>query len=118
MCRSVDHWTVVLLLSWLATAIHAGILQRRFSLRLREQQPAVWRDLATWHKWNENSGLHESAVFSYLFQGLYRALPEESLVLLGGRAHKWMLVSIGVFFVYGSVVAIGQAGLVPSCYWR
>jgi hypothetical protein len=83
-----------------------------------KDQPALWKELSTWHKWNDNSGLHESAVFSYLIQGLYKSLPEESLAALGSKAQKWMLVSIGMLFMYGSLVVISQVGLVPPCYWH
>jgi hypothetical protein len=117
MCRPVDHWIVALLLAWIASAIAAGVLQRRFALRLKDEEPTLWKELGTWHRWNENSELHESAVFWYLLEGLHRSLTREDLVACGGQARKWMLVAIGVFFLYGTLVVISQAGLVPSCYW-
>ena len=53
----------------------------------------VRADLSTWHRWNENSELHDSAVASYILQGCFWPLPQEPLVQQAARCSRWHFAS-------------------------
>jgi hypothetical protein len=104
--------------AFFASGVRTGILQSRFAHVLRASEPSLWKDLATWHRWNDNSDMHESAVMSFVLQGAFRTLRDSGLVRLGASCRRWYMLTFAALVVLGTHATLTQIFLPVSCLWR
>jgi len=117
MCSSVQVTSLLLGVAFLASGVRTGMMQARFAHALRASEPAVWKDLATWHRWNENSDMQESAVMSFVLQGGFQALRDSKLVLQGSRCRRWYLLSLAVLLMLGAHATLTHVFVPVGCLW-
>jgi hypothetical protein len=117
MCTPTETLSLVLFLAFAGVTLRAGLLQQRFARALRSAAPAVWANISTWHRWNENSDLHESAVASYILQGSFSSLPQPALVQQGAICRRWHFASFTALLVFGVYSSITQVFIPIACLW-
>ena len=117
-CHLPDFTSFTLMLLWMVCGFKAYIVQSRLARRLMLAEPGLWQELGTWHRWNENSEMHESAVMSYVLQSMHRSLSDSVLVALGDQCRRWYLAMFILFAVWIVTQGLLGGSLLLSCAWR
>ncbi|WP_218011431.1 hypothetical protein, partial [Azohydromonas lata] len=116
MCNITELLSLILFAAFTAAASRAGFRQQRFAQALRSSEAAVWADISKWHRWHENSELHESAVTFYILQGLFVSLPQQTLVQQGAQCRRWHFASIVALALLGTHASITEVFVPLSCF--
>lgn len=117
MCSPTETISLLLFVAFAAIAIHGGVLQKKFAQGLRALAPAVWDDIATWHRWNDNSDLHESAVASYILQGCFWSLQDKDLMRQALRCRRAYFIAFVVLALMGIHSSLTNVFAPVACLW-
>jgi hypothetical protein len=117
MCSINESSSLGLVILFIAVGGRCALLQHRFATMLRREEPKQWEVLSARRTWNEDGELHESAVFSYIIQGLFQSLQRKALVELGVSCRRWYFVSFFVLFALGAHSTMTKVFAPITCLW-